>query len=246
MITLDGVTKFNTLMYADDLILMSSTKEGLQESLNSLYTYCHKWKFNINMKKTKTMVFSKGTNIKNTKFYLNGTEISGTRTYKYLGIYINSKNCSFTTTLEDLSIKAKRATYTLLNKLPLKLAPVKTLLKLFDTCIVPILLYGSEAWAPFANQEWKNWEHTPIEQVHTQFLKRILGVNRSTTNALVRAELGRHSLLEQIITRNITTLNIFKIKALKILSNKRQDTRPLKKTTDSTYIVFLKNMIMQI
>ena len=213
MLTLDEVRKFNTLMYADDLILMSTTKEGLQKSLNALYDYCHKWKLNINMKKTKTMIFSQGTNIKHTKFYLNGTEISDTRTFKYLGITINSKNCSFTATLEDLSSKAKRATYALLNKLPLKLTPIKTLVKLFDTCIVPILLYGSEIWAPFTNLEWKKWEYTHIEKVHTQFLKRILGVNRSTTNALVRAELGRHSLLEQITNRNINYIKYIQNKS---------------------------------
>ena len=207
MITLDGVTKFNTLMYADDLILMSSTKEGLQESLNSLYTYCEKWKLKINMKKTKTMIFTKGTNIKNIEFFLNGLKLNNTKIFKYLGISINSKNCSFTPTLEDLSCKAKKAIYVLLNKLPIKLTPIRTLITLFDACIVPILLYGSEIWAPFLNYDWKKWEATSIEKVHTQFLKRILGVNRSTTNAMVRAEVGRHSLIEQITNRNINYIN---------------------------------------
>ena len=60
---------------------------------------------------------------------------------------------------------------------------------------------------PFLSQEWKTWDSTSIERVHTQFLKRILGVNRSTTNILVRCELGRHSLIEQITTRNINYIN---------------------------------------
>ena len=36
-----------------------------------------------------------------------------------------------------------------------------------------------------------------------QFLKRILGVNRSTTNILVRGELGRHTLQEEVLRRTI-------------------------------------------
>ena len=36
-----------------------------------------------------------------------------------------------------------------------------------------------------------------------QFLKRILGVNRSTTNILVRGEVGRHSLQDEATRRNI-------------------------------------------
>ena len=64
-------------------------------------------------------------------------------------------------------------------------------------------LYGSEVWAPFTNFDWKHWDTTQIEKTHTQFLKRILGVNRFTTNVLVRSEVGRHSLQEKILTRNI-------------------------------------------
>ena len=47
------------------------------------------------------------------------------------------------------------------------------------------------------------WDTTQIEKTHTQFLKRIIGVNRSTTNVFVRSEVGRHSLQEKILTRNI-------------------------------------------
>ena len=41
------------------------------------------------------------------------------------------------------------------------------------------------------------------EKVHTQFLKYILGLNRSTTNLLVRGETNRLSLQEDILRRNI-------------------------------------------
>ena len=69
--------------------------------------------------------------------------------------------------------------------------------------MVPILEYGSEVWAPYLNPDQDKWDATPIERVHTQFLKRLLGVNRSTTNILARAELGRHSLQSSILSRNI-------------------------------------------
>ena len=194
---------FNALMYADDLIIMSPTQEGLQKSLDALNDYCKKWKLNINNKKTKCMTFSKGTNNKNTNFTINYKRIENTKEFKYLGITIKSKNCTFTPTLTDLSSKANKAIYTILSKLPIKLAPIKTMLKLFDTCITPILLYGSEVWAPFMNHDWIKWDATHTEKIHTQFLKRLLGVNRSTTNVLVRGELGRHSLQENILRRNI-------------------------------------------
>ena len=38
----------NSLLYADDLILLSQTQKGLQTSLNKLEEYCKKWKLEIN------------------------------------------------------------------------------------------------------------------------------------------------------------------------------------------------------
>ena len=154
-------------MYADDMIIMSTTQEGLQKSLNALNDFCNKWKLNVNYKKTKCMIFSRSANTKNICFTINSKLIKNTKEFKYLGISINSKNCTFTPTLSDLSSKANKAIYSLLSKLPIKLAPVKTMLKLFDSCVAPILLYGSEVGAPFMNFDWKHWDTTLIERTHT-------------------------------------------------------------------------------
>ena len=203
-VTLDGNTTFNALMYADDLIIIATTPEGLQQSLDGLTNYCSKWKLAVNIKKTKCMTFSKGSNVKKHVFKVNDKVVEHTNEYKYLGITINAKNCSFSPALTNLSTKATRAIYALTSKLPIYSAPVKTMLKLFDSCIAPILTYGSEVWAPFIDHDWIKWDSSPIEKVHTQFLKRILGVNRSSTNVMARSELGRHSLQERILKNNIT------------------------------------------
>ena len=80
---------------------------------------------------------------------------------KYLAIPVKSRNCTFIPTVSDLSSKANKAN--------------KTMLKLFDTCIVPILLYGSEVWAPFMNHDCIKWEVTQIEKFHTISEKAIRG-----------------------------------------------------------------------
>ena len=203
MLTLDGTNYFNALMYADDLILLSTSEEGLQKSLNSLYKFCSTWKLNVNYKKTKCMTFSKGTIRKEPKFHINNVALDNTNTFKYLGITISSRKCSFTPTLDDLSAKATKGLYALRSRLPFNTLPIKTLLKVFDACIQPILLYGSELWGAYTNMDWKKWDMSKIERVHTQFLKRILGVNRSTTNLMTRAELGRHSLQEFMTRRYV-------------------------------------------
>ena len=84
-----------TLMYADDLIIMSPTKDGLQKSLDALGEFCKKWKLNMNHKKTKCMTFSKGLNTKKDNFTTDTKNNANTKVFKYLGITINYKKCTF-------------------------------------------------------------------------------------------------------------------------------------------------------
>ena len=83
---------------------------------------------------------------------------------------------------------------------------------------MPIILYGSEVWSPYLNHEYSKWNTNTIERLHLQFLKRILGVNRSTTNELVRAEVGRVPLVSQVLSRNIKYLHDLKMKDNSILA----------------------------
>ena len=77
-----------------------------------------------------------------------------------------------------------RAIFALNLKIKLTLLPVKLAITCFDTAVTPILLYGSEVREPYLNEDEKKWDANEIEKVHTQYLKRILGLNRSTTNTL--------------------------------------------------------------
>ena len=112
-ISLDNTNHFNALMYADDLIILSTSKEGLQSNLNALNDYCKKWKLDINYVKTKCLTFTNGTQKEKHNFTLNSETIENVKEYKYLGITINSKKCSFIPTLADLGCKGKRALYSI-------------------------------------------------------------------------------------------------------------------------------------
>ena len=63
-------------MYADDLIIMSEKASRLQSALDKLNTYCDKWDLDINVEKTKIMIFNKsGRMLKQQKFLINNTHI---------------------------------------------------------------------------------------------------------------------------------------------------------------------------
>ena len=49
----------NSISWADDLLILSHSRKGLQTCLDKLHAYCSKWGLVVNQTKTKTMVFSK-------------------------------------------------------------------------------------------------------------------------------------------------------------------------------------------
>ena len=61
---------------------------------------------------------------------------------------------------------------------------------LFDSLVKPILLYGSDFWGCL-----KTPQNNPVENLHMQFCRQILGVQKNTTNNGVLLELGRTPLM---------------------------------------------------
>ena len=78
--------------------------------------------------------------------------------------------------MRDLSDKANRAIFSLTSRYKLTKLPLNIAFKLFDTMIMPILLYGSEVWGAYEYNPAKNsdeWGKLSIETVQTQFIKRL-------------------------------------------------------------------------
>ena len=57
-VTLSNI-KLSNLLYADELILISEKRTGLQLFLDNLQAYYQKWNLTVNNKKTKVMVVEK-------------------------------------------------------------------------------------------------------------------------------------------------------------------------------------------
>ena len=96
------------LLWADDVILMSQSEEGLRNMLSALSSYVEENGMKINTKKTQCMIFNKtGKNIRRTYPMNNGT-ITTTNSYKYLG-FIFTPSGELCTGLKDLRDRVLRA-----------------------------------------------------------------------------------------------------------------------------------------
>jgi hypothetical protein len=70
---LPGLIELFILLFADDIALLSDTALGLQNQINIMNETCKRLYLNVNIDKTKVMVFRKGGYLgRNEKWFLNG------------------------------------------------------------------------------------------------------------------------------------------------------------------------------
>ena len=80
-----GDQKLNCLMYADDLVMLSETPQGLQSCLDKLKSYTVEWGLEINKNKTKILTFQRYGRRKLHLYNFGDIAIETTDKYKYLG-----------------------------------------------------------------------------------------------------------------------------------------------------------------
>ena len=202
--TLPNGTKLNSLLYADDLVILSKSKTGLDNCLKVLECFNAKWLLNVNYRKTKILVFQKsGKKPKHFSFSINSTPIEIVQEYTYLGIRITSSG-TFTIAQKVLAEKALNAIFKIRKHINFSKLPIGVARKIFVTAIQPILTYGCEVWGAYIKLNFDTWDKTPIEKTHLRFCKMFLGLNRKASNHATRSEMGSFPL-QIVIIRHILT-----------------------------------------
>ena len=87
--------KIKSLLYADDLVLISKSEAGLQKAVSGLQTFCKDWDMEINPNKTKVVVFNHKDELVNASIKFGKHDIQSVNNYKYLGMLFQ-KNGNFT------------------------------------------------------------------------------------------------------------------------------------------------------
>ena len=194
---LDIYLKIFLLLYADT-VLMSENVDGMQTMLNVFSEYCNTWKLQVNVTKTKVVIFSKRRVSQNTRFMSDNKELDICESYNYLGILFHFNN-NFVNAKKKLVEQAQHTLFSVYYKIRNIKIPLDLQWKIFDTLVFPILLYACEVIGFDKNDN--------IEKVHLQSLKNILRVRTITPNHLVYGELGRFPLVIDIKCRMLTFWN---------------------------------------
>ena len=180
----DRFIKLFVLLYADDTVFLADNERDMQHLLHNLYDFCNVNKLGVNTTKTKVLVFSRSKiRLRNLPVFTLGTDpLERVEEYTYLGILF-TWNGSFTKAKKVLADKATRAMYAIIKKGTTLDLPIDIMLKLFDACVLPILLYAAEVCG-FGNND-------VLERVHTKFCKIMCKKSKYTHNSTIYAELGR-------------------------------------------------------
>ena len=214
-ITLQG-TEITHFLYADDLVIVSPTKNGLQEKLNHLSQFAKDKDLTINSKKSKIVIFNKGGKLLKEQFTLDGKQLEIVPFYTYLGIDIPTSG-SFNPGMAQMNSKAKKAMMPLYTTIMQFNLPFNKALHLFQTYVEPILLYNAENFTAMTENQIDKCKRgtlnvyeiaTNAKMTTTQlkFIKFILGVGKQSPNMAV---LGEAAVLPLLMRAYISMLKFW-------------------------------------
>ena len=189
-----GDKNLNSIIWADDLVILSESEEGLNKKLHELALFAEENVLTINSEKTKAMIFNKTGRLIRRNFKYKNTNIETVREYKYLGFVIVPSG-SIIPGMIDLKSRGNRAIAKIRSTMGeyFKTKP-SIAIKLFNTLVKPVLLYMADLWGCL-----KMPKNNPIEIVQSKFLKQVLGVQIQTTNVGVLLETGELPIINHAI-----------------------------------------------
>jgi hypothetical protein len=232
-----GFEEIFLLMFADDIVLLSSTPTGLQNQISSLEVASKSLGLTVNMNKTKIMVFRKGGHIASKeKWWYDGNVIEIVNSYKYLGYVLTTKLSSDGACQLYVS-KAKGKVLELMKTMwALGSLDSSLFFQLFDAQVKPMLLYASEIWGTV--------RLSIVESAHLFACKRLLSLSDKTPNQLVYGDTGRYPLF---IESTLSALRYWlKIKNMPIERFPKQALMKMQSTLERDGYESMKNWACRI
>ncbi|KAI8507539.1 hypothetical protein Bbelb_149190 [Branchiostoma belcheri] len=187
----------NNLRFADDIALIATSPERLQELLDLVNTVSLQYRLEISTKKTKVMAATKQPTV--LRIFCQGVQLEQVSTFKYLGAIIDE------TAGSSREVSARLgAARTALSSLDViwkdRVLKMSTKMRVLRALVWPVVTYGCEAWTLHAKDTQK------IEAFEMKCYRKLLRVSwtEHRTNASVLEELGiGRSLLHMIRRRKL-------------------------------------------
>jgi hypothetical protein len=190
-----GTANFHLLMFCDDIVIVANSAEDLQKKINVASQFFHDRGLQVNISKTKIVIFAKRKERKNLKFMWNQDEVEQVDSYTYLGVTFH-RNGNFKFALKEFKEKATAAIYKVLSIIRKSgVPPLSTQFKLFNSICRSTLLYASPIWAMKHIDE--------LDKIQLRFLKKLLRLPPTAPDYFVRLETGARDTRLQFLSDTI-------------------------------------------
>ncbi len=186
--------KIYMLAYADDVVIIAKSAGDLQRLIDRLGRFLERKQLVLNVGKSKIMIFKKGgRGARNEQWRWKGQQIETVKEFKYLG-YTFQTNNGRAAHLRVLEKKAEIALRRIWGIGERRFsADFKLRMKLYNSMVKSILMYGSEVWG------WEKWE--VLEKIRAKYIRWVLGLTWNTPKYIVLEEGGgitdRGSVIKQ-------------------------------------------------
>jgi hypothetical protein len=188
------------LMYADDIVLLASDPRQLQNMINRLDQYCSQWSLNVNLNKSKIIIFRKGGKYsKNDKFFYQGEKIEIVNKYKYLGVTLTpglSMDNHFAEKLTAAKFAINSTWGPLLSQ---NTVPYTTKLKVFSAVSRAIMCYASQVWG--------YQMYDTVESLLRFFIKKLFRLPINTPNYMLYLESNLYPIFTYTLKSHLKFIN---------------------------------------
>ena len=213
-------TNSKCLLWVDDVAIITNNIEDQQTLLSITNNTANKYRIQFGQEKAKLLIIGKDNT--NPTIKLGDMTIDPSETYKYLGETLTTKN-----NINDHIKEIERKTEATLQS-ALYIAgddnyqgiEMETIWTLIESCIIPIITYGSETWDINQNQTKR------LNRILDNIIKRILNLPQSTPRECLYYELGTLDIEHRIITKRINYATTLLIKNPDNLRDILQATNP--------------------
>ena len=198
-ITISHNRKVSVLAYADDIVLLSPTEDGLQKLINIMHKWCNNWRVEINHSKTKIVHFRRRqTPVTDSEFKLQ-EKLERVSEYRYLGVTLNEFMDTQKIT-EHLAGAASRALGAVIGcTRSVQDLGYASFTKLYHSCVTPILDYATGAWCCGYNL-------TKVDAVQNRAIRFYCGVPKTSPLHSIQGDMG---WIPSIVRRDLETLRLY-------------------------------------
>lgn len=198
----DLLEKIASILWVDDIIAAETDPHNMQKILDCIANIADKYKIEFGEKKSKVMKIG-GDHDYKPILKIGDMTLQYVDTYKYLGEVRNSQN-NLSDHIEEVRGKAEAAYQTLLSVAQnnnFQNIQMEAVWKMYETCIQPIVTYGSENWN-FG--ELRQKDKDDLNAIQESIIRRILMTPFSTPKEALYMETGLLDIESIALKRRIS------------------------------------------